>query len=196
MIKVVHRVNTVKELEKVPKNYGVEIDLRDYGSEIILNHDPFLGGESFEAYCKEYDHALMILNVKSEGIEEHILEILKKYKVKNYFFLDITFPTIFKLSKKGEKNIAVRFSEFEPIQTVLSLKKMVKWVWVDTFTKLPLTRNDYLIMKKLGFKIFLVSPDRWKRPKDIVKYGKYLKENKIAIDAVMSSLDLLKKWDN
>ncbi|MDO8634254.1 MAG: hypothetical protein Q7K34_03090 [archaeon] len=195
MIKVVHRVTTAKELGNIPKEYAVEIDLRDYGKHIILNHDPFKGGELFEEYCTNYNHSLMVLNVKSEGIEEKVLDTIKQHGIKNYFFLDITFPTMLKLSKKGEKNIAVRFSEYEPLENALRLKNKINWVWIDTFTKLPISKTEYSLIKKAGFKTFLVSPDRWERPKDIEKYSNYLHKNKIRIDAVMSSLELIKKWD-
>ena len=45
MLYIAHRINTIKELLKVPKKYGVEIDLRDHGDKIILQHDPFKKGK-------------------------------------------------------------------------------------------------------------------------------------------------------
>ncbi len=194
MLKVIHRINTIRELEKIPKEYGVEIDLRNEGTNIVLNHDPFEKGESFEEYCRNYDHALMLLNVKTEGIEEDVLRIVKENNVKNYFFLDLTFPSIIKLISQGENNIAIRFSEYEPIENALALKGKIKWVWIDTFTKLPITKEIFNKIKESGFKTFLVSPDRWGREDDIEKYSQYIKENNIDIDAVMSSLELIERW--
>ena len=78
-----HRINTIKKLKKTPKFYGIEIDVRDYKKKIILSHDPFRPGESFYEFIKKYDHKFLILNVKSEGIESNILQILKKFKIKN-----------------------------------------------------------------------------------------------------------------
>ena len=49
-----HRVNTIKELSKVPNDHGVEIDLRDYGEKIVIQHDPFVSGEDFEKYLVEH----------------------------------------------------------------------------------------------------------------------------------------------
>lgn len=43
----------------------------------------------------------MILNVKSERIEHKILELLRKYNIKDYFFLDFTFPMIKILAENG-----------------------------------------------------------------------------------------------
>ena len=38
---IIHRVNKIKTLNKIPKNFGTEIDIRSNGSKLILNHEPF-----------------------------------------------------------------------------------------------------------------------------------------------------------
>ena len=115
---IVHRVNTIKDLLNTPNKYGVEIDLRDYQDKIILQHDPFKDGECFEEYLKNYNHGTMILNIKSEGIEHAVLKLIKKYNIRDYFFLDCSFPMINLLISSGEKNIALRFSEFEGLDII------------------------------------------------------------------------------
>ena len=150
---IAHRINTVEELKKIPTEYGVELDLRDRGERLILQHDPFKDGEDFEEYLKHYHHGLMILNIKSERIEHRVLELVHKYNVKEYFLLDSSFPMIFLLSNEGEKNIALRFSELEGLDTILSMKGKVKWVWVDCFTKLPIDNKNFQILKEAGFQL-------------------------------------------
>ena len=141
---IAHRINKLKELEKLSKKYGVEIDLRDnVDGKIYINHDPFILGEDFEEYLKKYRHGTMILNIKSERIELKILELLKKYSINNYFFLDSSFPMIKLLSDKGEKNIALRYSEYEGLDTLEKMQGRVNWVWVDCFTKLPINNEIY-----------------------------------------------------
>ena len=39
-----HRINKVEDLIKLPTSYGVELDLRDMGDEIVISHDPYVGG--------------------------------------------------------------------------------------------------------------------------------------------------------
>ena len=139
-----HRINTIQELKKIPKKYGIELDLRDnLNGNIYMAHDPFKKGELFDEFLRYYNHAFIILNIKSERIEYKILELLKKYDIQNYFFLDSSFPMIYKLSKEGEKKCAIRFSEFEGLDTILSMKNKVEWVWGDCFTKNPLN-NGFL----------------------------------------------------
>ncbi|ARU49511.1 hypothetical protein Sdiek1_2361 [Sulfurospirillum diekertiae] len=76
---IAHRINTIAELSQVPIEYGVELDLRDYGNRLILQHEPFTDGEDFEEYLKYYQHGTMILNIKSERIEHKVLELINKY---------------------------------------------------------------------------------------------------------------------
>ena len=83
---IAHRINTIKELKKLSIDFGVELDLRDYGNRLILQHEPFVDGEDFEDYLKHYNHGTMILNIKSERIEYRVLELIKKYDIKNISF--------------------------------------------------------------------------------------------------------------
>ena len=85
----------------------------------------------------------MILNIKSERIELKVLDLMKKYKVKNYFFLDSSFPMIFLLSNQGEQNIALRISELEGMDTIRNMAGKVNWVLVDCFTKIPIGKQEY-----------------------------------------------------
>lgn len=154
-----HRVNAVADLSRVPAEYGVELDLRDRGERLILQHDPFRDGEDFAPYLREYRHGTMILNVKSERIEPRALDELRQAgTVRDYFFLDCSFPMIRQLVRQGEHRIAVRFSEFEPIEGVLALEGQVDWVWVDCFTRLPLDDRSHGLLSR-SFKICIVSPE-------------------------------------
>ena len=196
MIKVIHRVNTLKELKKIPKKFGVEADVRVFNNNLILNHEPFHDGDMLEDYLAAYNHELLVLEVKEEGIEERIIELCKKFSIKNYFLLSVSFPFIYLLSKKGFRKIAARFSEFEGISTCLSLKNKIEWVWADTFNKLPIDKNKYEKLKNANFRVCMVSPERWGRPNEIKKYKSCLKRNRIAIDAVMTEMKYVKLWEH
>ncbi len=191
---IAHRINTIEELKKIPSQYGVELDLRDNGNRLILQHDPFTDGEEFEEFLKHYHHGLMILNIKSERIENRVLELIKKYKVRDYFFLDSSFPMIFLLSNQGEKKIALRFSELEGLDTILSMKGRIDWVWVDCFTKLPIDKESFRILKEAGFKLCLVSPELQKRESDIENYKNYLLKENIIFDAICTKIYNISKW--
>lgn len=178
-----HRVNTVAQLEQTSPEYGVELDLRDRGPRLILQHDPFEDGEEFEPYLARYRHGTMILNVKSERIEHRVLAALASAgTVNDYFFLDCSFPMIRTLIRLGEHRIAVRFSEFEPIENALALAGQVEWVWVDCFTHLPLTQESYERLAR-HFKLCIVSPELQGHPLDqIAQFADQLRH--FPVDAV------------
>ena len=41
MIFINHRINTIQQLDSVPKKNGAEIDVRYHNNDLILHHDPF-----------------------------------------------------------------------------------------------------------------------------------------------------------
>lgn len=159
MIFVQHRANELQYLKKIPSKYGLEIDVRSIAKKLIIQHDPLKKGLNFRHWLKHYNHKLLIINIKEEGLESSIIKVLKKSKIKNFFFLDQSFPFMLKNSKLLSKKSAVRFSEFENINTAIAVREYVKWVWIDCFTYLPINKNIIEKLKKANFKICIVSPE-------------------------------------
>jgi len=87
MIIIKHRINTIEEIINTPREYGAEIDLRSFNKKIYLHHEPFKVGVAFDKWIKSYNHKILVLNVKEEGLENAIIKILKKNKISNYFFM-------------------------------------------------------------------------------------------------------------
>ncbi len=191
---IAHRINTIDELKNVPVSFGVELDLRAYGKRLILNHDPFLGGVDFSLYLEQYRHGTMIINVKSEGIEFRTLELLKEYSIENFFFLDSSFPMIARLGAEEQTRQAVRYSEYESIETVMAARGLAQWVWVDCFTEFPLEKPDCDMLKEAGFKICVVSPELQSREHDIETIAALLVGRGITPDAVCTKLRNIERW--
>lgn len=192
MLLIDHRVNTAEHLQRVPADCGAEIDIRDYDGELRLVHDPFLSGEKLSDWLKGWKHALCIYNVKCDGLEEKIRELGQAAGVKDYFFLDCANPTLVRLARGGERNLAVRFSEFEPLEGALAFEGLASWVWVDCFSRLPFTRENYAKLKK-AFKICLVSPELQKQGRGAIpRYRQQLKDLGVELDAVCT--DFLDDW--
>ena len=185
---ILHRINTIKELKNTKENFGVEIDIRTRGSKLILNHEPFANGENLINYLDEYKHGTLVLNIKEDGIENDVLKLVRtRSHIKSYFLLDVEFPYIYVASRKGEKNIAIRFSEDESIHTVNNYIDKVNWVWIDTNSKLPIDQNNMMILN--NFKKCLVCPSRWQQTNKISQYLNFLKNINLKLDAVMTSLE-------
>ncbi len=195
LVYIAHRINTVEELRKLPTEYGVELDLRDdLNGRIYISHNPFEAGEDFEDYCKEYHHGTMILNIKSERIEHEVLKLMEQYQIKNYFFLDSSFPMIKLLTDMGVKQVALRFSELEGLDTIRNMAGRAEWVWVDCFTKVPIEQASFQELKALGYKLCFVSPELEAQEEKLPLYKQYIKEQGIVFDAVCTKSYHIKDW--
>ena len=181
-----HRRNTIAELRATDHKYGVEVDIRSKGPKLIMHHDPYVVGESFDEWIEFYRHGTLILNVKEEGLEDRLISLLASKGLDDYFFLDQSFPFLVKWSKAGERRCAVRVSEFESIETALTLAGRVDWVWIDCFTQFPLSARDAQRLKKAGFKLCLVSSELQGRDAEteIPFLATLLRERNIESDAV------------
>lgn len=192
---IAHRINTIEELRDTPSEYGVELDVRDsLDGTIYLQHNPFEPGENFEEYLKEFHHGTMIINVKSERIELKIQELLSLYGIANYFYLDSSFPMIHLLSQSGEKRIALRISEYEGLDTARNMAGKVQWIWVDCFSKIPISHKEFMELKKLGYKLCFVSPELEGHNSDIENYARELKSKDIVFDAICTKRHNISKW--
>lgn len=190
---VIHRVNTVAGLKAVRREYGAEIDIRADGSTLVLNHNPFEGGERFEDYLENYEHGLLVLNIKEAGIETEVLRLVAQRGVARYFLLDVEFPYIYAASRRGVRAIAMRYSEDESIETVLRYELQVDWVWIDTNTRLPLDAGSVRSLRT--FNTCLVCPERWGRPGDIPLYARQMKALGFWPDAVMTAAACVPAWE-
>ena len=191
-----HRRNTHEELAELSTEHGAEIDIRSQGDSLVLHHDPFVMGTSFEDWLKNYKHGTLILNVKEEGLEDRCLELMKQHGIEDFFFLDQSFPFLVKTAKTGESRCAVRVSEFENIDTAMTLAGKVQWVWVDCFTKFPLDLASAARLKENGFKLCIVSPELQGRMEvsDSEIIVKAMIDAEVVPDAICTKFP--KRWEN
>ena len=182
---IAHRRNKINELLDTPRRFGIEVDIRSNGQKLIISHDPFATFVDFEEWIAFYNHGTLILNVKEEGLENKLLNVMSEFSIKKFFFLDQSFPFLIKTAQTGEKRTAVRFSEYESLSTVLSLKGLVNWVWIDWFTRFPLNKKTYLELKSSNFKICLVSPElQGFGEKECNFLKKVIREKQLEVDAI------------
>ena len=189
---ICHRVNTSDMLLDLDPMYGAEIDLRYHDKNIVIHHDPFHSNEPemLETYLSKFHlNGTLILNIKTEGIEAHCIKLMTKFNIKSWFFLDMSQPFLINYSNNHYKfgidkdNLAVRFSDFEPIEYAVSFANKVGWVWIDRFKTNCLDASSFEMLKKSEFKLCLVSPELHGADKDaVIEYKKYV--SAFDIDAV------------
>jgi hypothetical protein len=200
---IIHRINTIEELQKIPQEYGVEVDVRGYGDTMLLTHDPVEGTklhayDSLENYLERFKHAFIVFNIKEAGYESRIIALAEKYGIENYFLLDVEFPFLYRATRADNfRKIAIRYSEAEPIEGVEAQVgpdgPLLEWVWIDTNTKLPL--NADIVARLAPFKTCVVSPDRWGRPEDIEPYTAQMQALGFKPDAVMTGFAYRDFWN-
>ena len=108
--------------------------------------------------------------------------------------MDVELPFIFQSNKSTNRNISIRYSEYEPIDIAKKFINNIGWVWIDTFTKLPLNKNIVTTLKK--FKSCLVCPERWGRSKDIKPYFRKMQKINFIPTSVMTAKKYFKTWEN
>lgn len=208
---VAHQINTLEKLKELPNTYGVEIDVRGYGERMLLNHDPIVDPNThvdLETYLKQATAqgvSFYVFNIKEAGYEQRVIDLAAKYNISknNYFLLDVEFPYLYRAThNEGVREIAVRYSEVEPIQVaeaqMIDGVPMLDWVWIDTNTRLPLDEvkdGQDIVNRLMKFKTALVCPDRWGRPGDIDSYAEEIKQKGLRLDIVMTSVATIPTWE-
>jgi hypothetical protein len=138
---------------------GVEIDVRSTSNELYLSHDPFVPGVSLEVFLENYKHSFLVLNVKEDGLEKRCLELLVRYSVRSYFFLDQPAPSLIRRGLGGNRDGACRYSEYEHFESLSLLSKFCDWVWFDFFHISRVDESQVSSLRSLGLKICVVSPE-------------------------------------
>ena len=191
---IVHEVNTIEKLQKIPKNFGIEIDIRLLYNELVLGHDIQKNSVPLNIFLKEYDHSLIVANIKESGIEDLTFSTFEKFNVNKFFLLDVEFPYIYKNFKTRGDYLSLRFSELEPKFLNTTLIDKVHWLWIDSFTKLPIDKESVKYFKK--FESCLVSPSRWGRVNSIEQSLKTFKKFEFTPDWIMVEIDEIIEWEN
>ena len=102
MIKILHRVNTLDKLINIKKSYGVEVDIHAYGEKLIVHHDAFENGPLLSEWLSVCGNRFIIFNIKEEGIEVRVRNMAIEFGVTNFMLLDLSFPSLIKMTNSGE----------------------------------------------------------------------------------------------
>jgi len=183
--------NTLRAFERCFKlGLGTETDIRDYCGELVISHDIANRDNISVRNCLElYNNfnctGTLALNIKADGLQEKLKELLNEYSIKNYFVFDMSIPdTIGYIN--SEIPFFSRQSEFEPIP---SFYEECTGIWLDAFEGnwygAGLIHNHL----KKGKQVAIVSPDLHKH--DPLPFWEYLRKEKIHhIEDVIICTDL------
>ncbi|MFT5653731.1 MAG: glycerophosphoryl diester phosphodiesterase [Psychromonas sp.] len=160
--------NTVRAFERsFSMGFGTETDVRDCAGELVISHDmPNSGELTLDAFLSLYKHYQgvmpLALNVKCDGLQSSVKDILKKYEIDDYFMFDMSIPDMLGYLNLG-LNTFVRYSEYEGPS---ALWDRADGLWLDGFESLCL---DVSLIEKFisqNKRVCIVSPELHKRSTD------------------------------
>lgn len=144
--------------------YGLETDLRDMGGGIVISHDMAseicLKLEDFFKLYKKYNANLpLALNIKADGLQNSLKQLIEKYEITNYFVFDMSVPDAL-LYIDLNFNVFTRQSEYEKEP---SFYDKAHGIWTDEFYSHWIDKN--IIKKHIdnGKSVCIVSPELHKR---------------------------------
>lgn len=189
---IIHRVNSIELLKLIDHKFGCEIDIRTNGSSLILNHDPFKSGDTLIDFLDEYRHGTLVLNIKETGIENTVLEEIRKRNITSYFLLDVEMPYMIKATMQNETNIAIRFSEFESIENASFFSNKLDWIWIDSINVVPINKENFKIINQ--FSVCVVCPSLWNRVSEINDVKQKLDSYKFHNIKVITKMNYVNNW--
>jgi glycerophosphoryl diester phosphodiesterase len=160
--------NTLHALARaLALGHGVETDVRDFGGELVISHDPPSGShvlrldELLARVAATPQAGLLALNIKADGLQSALKARLAAHGVAHYFVFDMSMPDTLGWRRQGQP-WAVRLSEYEDGGPLL---EEARFVWLDAFE-----RDDWyppeLVNRLLsqGKTVCVVSPELHRRP--------------------------------
>lgn len=152
--------NSIEAFESaLLSKYGVEIDVRDQNSNLVVEHDLPINSKNYlESYFKKYtelnSQSILALNIKSDGLSEKINTLIQRYNIKNYFVFDMSIPDTLPYIKNG-MIVFMRLSEYEEWT---DLHRHASGIWLDYFSQYYDVKRALSKIKSTQ-KVCLVSPE-------------------------------------
>jgi hypothetical protein len=155
-----------------------ENDFRDYNGQIVISHDIpksdcILAEDFFDLYNQHSCTGSIAINIKSDGLQEPINNLLLKYNIKNYFTFDMSIPDTISFKDYG-MNFFSRQSEFEKEPVFYD---ECNGIWLDSFKSqwFDFTLIDkHLKNNKI---VSFVSPELHNR--DYIQFWAFMKNSEI-----------------
>lgn len=167
--------------------FGTETDIRDLNGELVISHDiateDAITLEEFIQIFISFDKTLpLALNIKSDGLQNHLKKILQNYRIENYFVFDMSVPDTLGYLRE-EIYFYSRQSEYEIYP---SLYKDSKGVWMDEFENHWINEEAINTHINNGKSVCIVSPELHKR--NYLKEWGYYKKHFNMVDSKKISI--------
>lgn len=146
----------------VQNGFGIETDVRDCLGRLVVSHDMPKGNEmSLEEFfsLNGIRDVQLALNIKADGLQNELQDLLLKYSIVDYFVFDMSVPDTIGYVENGF-NIAARHSEYEK---ELAFYDNSNHIWMDCFNSDWFNADEIQKHLKNDRKVCVVSPELHKR---------------------------------
>jgi glycerophosphoryl diester phosphodiesterase len=156
--------------------YGIETDFRDFNGQLVVSHDPPLAtndlifATDFFNLASKYPNQMLAINIKADGLQTLITNLLLKYNLNNYFVFDASVPDLYRYQEMN-CNFYTRISEIERSP---NLFEKSSGIWLDAFNSEWYNEKTILDLLNHGKKVAIVSSELHKRPYE--ELWKFLKK--------------------
>lgn len=154
--------NHIKALKAaLDQKYGIETDIRDYQGKLVISHNiadaqAICVDELLRYYTDICAGEPLALNVKADGIQGLLRELLDKYKILNYYLFDMSVPEQV-VNHDMNLNYYTRHSD---VENTCVLYEDAMGVWLDSFYDDHwLTADIIKAHMRAGKKVCVVSPE-------------------------------------
>lgn len=151
------------------KGYGIETDIRDYNGKIVVSHniateESFLFEDVLKLYKDLGGNTSLAINIKADGLQKSLKELLQQYKIENYFVFDMSIPEQVAFHKEQFK-VFTRMSEFEPVPVLLD---KAQGIWMDEWENSWINTDVIKKYIEKGKLISIISPEIHGRDKSVL----------------------------
>lgn len=144
------------------EGFGVETDVRDHGSQLVISHDP-PGSDALplaaflDAYARLPAPGILALNIKADGLQTALADALKSRRIgaDRYFVFDMAVPDALGYLRLGMPCFT-RQSEVEPVPAFID---QAAGIWLDCFREDWINEPEIRGHCEAGRSIALVSPE-------------------------------------
>jgi hypothetical protein len=152
--------SSVAFVRSFESGFGTETDIRDYAGELVISHDPPQAGalkfaELLAIHAVHNPELPLALNIKSDGLQNELLDLTTVFKLVSFFFFDMSIPDALGYRRVGLP-FYTRHSDIEPDPVLFA---EAAGIWLDSFGPDWVTAEVIERHLKAGKAVCLVSPE-------------------------------------
>ena len=144
--------------------FGIETDLQFRDGEIVIAHDVAQPAHmTLEAFFDLYNRCetrpALALNIKADGLQDHLARLLDQFEIDNYFVFDMSVPELLRYRARKTRYFT-RISEYETEAVGI---EEADGVWLDQFHDDWVGPATIERWSKGGKRLCMVSPELHRR---------------------------------